>query len=234
MITSYTDLDFTFGIITAGGNEALINTIIDSIELQNIPNYEIIIVGSCAIERSHLKVIPFDETVRKAWITKKKNLITANASYENIVFLHDYIKLEPGWYNGQVISGNDFQIRMDKIINYDGTRFRDWCIWPHNSNLMDQVIGRNCLIPYNITHLSKYMYISGSYWIAKKDVMLEYPLDENRAWGEGEDVEWSKIVRQKYSFDMNTNSAVKIMKPNKDRVFNEPDEITIQIISQMK
>jgi hypothetical protein len=227
-------MDFTFGIITGGNNENMINEIIDSIENENISNYEIIIVGNCNIERKNTRVISFDETIRRAWITKKKNIITREAKYENIVYFHDYIKLLKGWYEGQLTAGDDFKIRMDKIINNNGERFRDWCIWPHNNNKMDEFIGRDCLIPYEVTHLSKYMYISGSYWIAKKDVMLEYPLNENLAWGEGEDVLWSKQVREKYEFDMNANSSVFIMKGVKDRVFNEPNEDKLKILNDIK
>jgi len=214
-------MKFTFGIITSGGKELLINEIIDSIEKEKIPNYEIIIVGGTPINRVNSINISFDETIKSGWITKKKNLITTNASFDNIVYLHDYIKLNEGWYDGHLLSGENFKIRMDKIINFDGTRFRDWSIWPHNGNSMDSLIGRNCLIPYDMDHLSKFQYISGSYWVAKKDVMLEFPLNENLCWGQGEDVQWSKIVRNKYDFNMNSHSSVKIMKPGKDRAFNE-------------
>lgn len=227
-------MDFTFGIITGGNNEIMINEIIDSIEKENIPNYEVIIVGSCNIDRKNTKVLPFNETVRRAWITKKKNVITHEAKYENIVYLHDYIKLLDGWYNGQLVAGNEFKIRMDKIINNNGERFRDWCIWPHNNNDMDNIIGRDCLIPYDIKHLSKYMYISGSYWVAKKDVMMRYPLNELLGWGEGEDVLWSKQVREVYYFDMNTNSSVYILKGGKDKVFNEPDDNKITILKKIQ
>ena len=58
--------------------------------------------------------------------------------------------------------------------------------------------------------------------------MLEFPLNESLAWGEGEDVLWSKQVRLKYSFDMNVNSTVKLMKTGKDKVFNEPDTDKIE------
>ena len=220
-------MDFTFGIIT-GGNDGMINTIIDSIEKENIPKYEVIVVGPCAVERENTILIPFDENIKRAWITKKKNEITKAATYDNVVYLHDYIKLEDGWYEGQLKAGNDFHIRMDKIIDTNGDRYRDWCIWPHNNNAMDSFIGRDCLIPYDLTTLSKYMYISGSYWVAKKGVMLGFPLNESLAWGEGEDVLWSKQVRLKYSFDMNVNSTVKLMKTGKDKVFNEPDTDKIE------
>jgi hypothetical protein len=225
-------MNFTFGIITAGQNDIVIGEIIESIEKQNIPNYEIIIVGRSIINKNNVRVVEFNETIKSGWITKKKNLITSESKYDNIVFLHDYIKLLDGWYEGQLKSGDDFFVRMDIIINNNGERFRDWCIWPHNGNKMDQFIGRNCLIPYDISHLSKYMYISGSYWVAKKKIMEEFPLNENLRWGEGEDVLWSKQVREKYNFSMNKNSKVFIMKPNKDRAFDETDENKNKILRE--
>lgn len=226
-------MDFSFGIITNGENDHYIEKIIESIYKQNIPNYEIIIVGNTKVKGINIVNINFSENQVPKWITRKKNIITENANYENIVFLHDYIKLEDNWYEGQLKSGNDFHIRMDKILNIDGERFRDWCIWCWNGNFMDEIIGKNCLIPYNITHLSKFMYISGSYWIAKKYVMEDYPLNENLKWGEGEDIDWSFRVRQIYDFNMNTNSSVKILKDGKDRVFNEPNEETINKLKKI-
>ena len=227
-------MEFTFGIITAGGNESMINLIIDSIEKEKIPNYEIIIVGDFRDNRNNTKVIKFDENVKHSWITKKKNIITENSKYENIVFLHDYIVLGDKWYEGQLLSGENFKVRMDKILNFDNSRFRDWCIYYQNNNEMDTIIGHDCLIPYDITHLSKYMYISGAYWITKKSVMLEFPLNENLSWGQAEDVLWSMQVRNKYEFDMNTNSTVKIIKEGKDRVFNEPNDEKITILKNYK
>jgi hypothetical protein len=227
-------MNFTFGIITYKGSEGFINRIIDSIEREKIPNYEIIIVGEYNDIRENVINIPFDETIKQGWITRKKNIITSLAQYENIVYLHDYIELEEGWYKGQILSESNFKIRMDKIVDINNVRWRDFCIWPHNGNEMDSLIGRDCLIPYDITHLSKYMYISGSYWVAKKEIMLEFPLNENLVWGQGEDVLWSKQVREKYEFNMNVNSSVKLIKPNKDRVFSEPNEEKIKKLKGIK
>lgn len=91
---------------------------------------------------------------------------------------------------------------------------------------MDELIGRDCIIPYNFSNLTKYMYISGTYWISKKNVMLEFPLNEKLSWGESEDVEWSKRVREKYIFEMNENSSVSFLK-YKDKVFNYASPETI-------
>ena len=215
----YKNMDFTFGIITTTNQEDNILKIIKSIEKQKIDNYEIIIVGDCNLERKNTTVILFDENVKNMWITRKKNIISEKAKYENVVYLHDYIVFEDGWYGGHLKKGNDFEVRMDKIINLDNTRFRDWVIWPHNNNEMDGFIGRDCLIPYDLTHLSKYMYISGSYWVSKKKFMMDNPLNEILGWGDGEDVEWSIRIREKIKFDMNERSCVKLLK-YKYPVFN--------------
>lgn len=220
-------MKFTFGIITSGSCDDVLNQVIDSIESQNIPEYQILVVGNSYVSRDNTFIIPFNENIRPAWITRKKNLITANARYENIVYTHDYVLFEPGWYSGFLNFGEDFKVCMNKFVNPDYSRFRDWVIWPHNDNFMDDIVlpTRECLIPYDITHLSKYMYISGTYWVAKKNVMMEFPLNENLSWGQGEDVFWSKQIRQKYDFSINEMSTVRSLK-FKDPAFNIAGEET--------
>ena len=225
-------MKFTFGIITTGDSEDNLNLIVDSIEQLNIPEYQVLIVGNSNICRMNTLIISFDESIKSGWITKKKNLITQNAAYENIIYSHDYILYEKDWYEGFLQYEDDFKICMNRIINPDKSRYRDWVIWPHNDNFMDDIVipKRHCLIPYNMTHLSKYMYISGAYWVAKKEVMLEFPLDENLCWGEGEDVAWSKQVREKYTFSMNPYSTVRTLK-FKDPAFEIADKKTVEILN---
>ena len=222
-------MKFTFGIITAGTSDESLNLVIDSIERQNIPEYQILIVGNSQVSRKNTFIIPFDESVRPGWITRKKNIVTVNARYENVVYTHDYVVFEDDWYEGFLKFGDDFKICMNKFVNPDYSRFRDWVIWPHNDNFMDSIVlpNRECLIPYDMTHLSKYQYISGTYWVAKKQVMEDHPLDDNLLHCQGEDVEWSKRVRYKYDFSMNPYSTVKSLK-FKDPAFNVAGEETIQ------
>lgn len=222
-------MKFTFGIITSGSCDDVLNQVIDSIEFQNIPEYQILVVGNSHVSRDNTFIIPFIENIRPAWITRKKNLITTNARYENIVYTHDYVVFEDDWYQGFLQFGENFNICMNKFVNPDYSRFRDWVIWPHNDNFMDGIVlpNRECLIPYDMTHLSKYQYISGTYWVAKKNIMMDNPLNENLSWGQGEDVEWSKKCRIKYDFSMNPYSTVRSLK-FKDPAFNVAGEETIQ------
>lgn len=220
-------MDFTFGIITIDSNYDNVMKIIDSIEEQNIPNYEIIVVGGLFINRKNTTHINFNEYIKHMWITKKKNIITQLAKYDNIVYMHDYIKLEKNWYEGHLTFGDDFDILMDKMLNADNTRWRDWTLW----NLPNGIKYR--MLPYDIDHMNKYIYISGAYWIAKKNIMLEYPLDERLCWGQGEDVDWSIRVRNKYKFKMNIYSEVKLIK-YKENVFSCCTNEDIEKINELK
>ena len=235
-------MDFTFGVVT-GGDVSWVNRLIDSVEKQNIPEYEIIIVGGTPIDRRNVIYIPFDESIKLKWITKKKNLITENAKYENIVYMHDYICLDDNWYDGYLKFGDDFKVCMNKIINKDGNRFRDWVLWHSDlykfvndevsTNDIREIISKEELIlPYDI-NLTKCQYISGAYWVAKKDVMMEFKFDERRLWGQGEDVEWSMRVKKKYDFSMNKYSIVKFMK-QKSPLWYECSDETIEILKKIK
>ena len=227
-------MNFTFGLITNSGADDNINLIIDSIERQNIPDYEIIIVGDYSGARDNLTVIQFDETIKPSWITRKKNIITENAKHDNIVYCHDYIKLCDGFYDGWKQFGNDWDIAMNVIKNTDGGRFRDWLVWDDPSYGNGRYIsepwckeplffeGRAALAPYSYNK-TEYMYISGAYWVAKKRVMQHEPLNEEIVWGQGEDLEWSKRVLPRYKYVMNESCAVQLLR-HKDVVF--PDMVS--------
>jgi hypothetical protein len=180
----------TFGIITSENTNSYIDSVILSIEGQNIDKnlYEILIIGNCSLEESEqIRVIPFDETIRNLWITKKKNLITKESKFDIIVYMHDYLILDENWYLNFLKFGDDWDLCMNRILNSDGKRSIDWIGLPD-----DRIYG-NVILPYDYIG-SEGMYIPGNFWIGKKKVMDEFPLDENFVWGEGEDIEWSKRV----------------------------------------
>ena len=225
-------MKITFGIITAGdttGTNPILENVLASIERENIPDdcFEVIVVGGkYDLTSPLLKLVSFDETQMKMWITRKKNIITERAQYPNIVYMHDYVAMEEGWYEGMKSFGDAFDVCMTPILNADGSRFRDWTLWPHDIT-PDGSPNLQSLLPYDVCDLSKFMYISGAYWIAKRRVMQEFPLDETLSWGESEDVKWSKQVREKYDFKLNPHSSVKLLK-QKDRVFGEATPELIQ------
>ncbi len=224
---------WSFCIVTAQGNDTILEQCIEKIhsEFYNYNNYEIIIVGNPNINDnellSNIKILPFDEEFfspsfsfenikrsikqlslkrlffKTGAISHKKNLAARNAKYDKLCIMHDYVGLEVNWKDGFTKFGNDWDVSVNIILNKDEVRHRDWMVFDY------PIIGTG-LIPYN--KYSKYMYISGTYFCVKKDFFLDNQLDEKLFWGEGEDVEWSKRIRDKIEFKMNTFSTVKYLK----------------------
>jgi|TARA_B110000263_G_C15245491_1_gene481503 hypothetical protein len=221
-------MKFTFGITTTKEPQRMsrntnnhIREMIDAIRVNEIPedSYEIIIVGGDNKYQNDNDVTHFefdDINPRPGWFTRKKNMITENAKFDNIVFSHDYIRLDKDWYKGFLKFGDDWDICMCIHKAIEGHRFRDWLAWddPDICYNIDGYSHRIALVPYSYTK-TKYMQISGFWWTAKKSVMEQDPLDENLAWGDAEDVEWSMRIRDKYKYVMNTNSIVEVLRPNK-------------------
>lgn len=209
-------LDFTFGIITNGSNDPIIDLIISSIEQNNIPNYEIIIVGKTNVSKPKTTIINFDETVKPLWITKKKNIIAKHAKYENLVLLHDYIVFSKYWYNGFREFGNDFNFCINKIINQNGKRFRDYTIRPNAIFEINPSFLEKALLPYNFINtlkINKYLYISGAYYIIKTKLALEFPLDENLVWLQEEDIDLTtRLHNAGHIISCNPNSIVYFYK----------------------
>jgi hypothetical protein len=137
--------------------------------------------------------------------------------------MHDYVALQPGWLKGFEEFGDDWLTCMTKVENANGQRFRDWCVI-YNDAWMNPPIDKQSppekyppgmLMRYSTTGHERWQYYSGAYFCAKRSVMTEVPLDESRYWGQGEDVQWSRLVFEKYgpeAFNMNANSTVKFLK----------------------
>lgn len=210
-------MDFTFGIITDGNVDPFITRTIDSIRVLNIPRCEVIIVGNTTIQNDDLvRTIPFNESIKRSWITRKKNIICNEAKYENIVLLHDYIVFDSNWYNGFLQFGNDFEVCINKVKNLDGTRFRDYSLFINYVQCHDSRFKSQCLLPYDykLTPITaKLSYISGAYYVLKKSTALKFPLDEAKSHGDGDDVDFCyKIAQAGILIKMNPYSIVQFMK----------------------
>lgn len=204
-------MEFTFGIITNGSAIDYIRQIIQSIYDLNIPKekYEIIIVGGEPIDLENVRVIPFDEQKYKNAICRKKNLIFHEAKFPNISIGHDYVRYNPDWYSGFLKFGTDWDCCMTRILNKDGVRYRDWVTYdmskpPHRHTIR--------YVDYNDLSQVKYQYISGTYYIVKKDFAIRYPLDNRLQWGQAEDILWCRYIRNFWNYKMNYFSSVQFLK----------------------
>ena len=201
------DIQFTFGIITIYEDKQRLQEIIESIRNLNIPEYEILFVGdgdSSDIDGEDIRKIDFDESIKERWITKKKNIIVKEAKYESIVLMHDYHIFDKDWYKNFVEFGTDWDICSCPQYLINGARNpMDWSLWDKPG------YGRAWSLKYDDWTQTQYMYVSGGFFIVKRNVMIEEPLNESRGWNEEEDVEWSYRVRDKYVMKCNGKSIVR-------------------------
>ena len=234
-----TNFGWSFCIPTIFGGEHQLSQVINSIviEFSECSEFEIIVIGACAeLEVKnlispnalpHIQFLPFKEEyfsfnwkhfrraikkrqfrnafMRGGWITRKKNLLVEHARFDNICLMHDYVALLPGWRDGYSRYGFNWNVCMNAVLNKNQTRHRDWLLWDYPG------VGA-ALLPYEIENLSRFMYISGTYFCVKKKFFTENPLNERLHWGESEDVEWSKRVRGLTDFKFNPYSRVAYVK----------------------
>jgi hypothetical protein len=181
--------------VTDGNNDDLLKESCQRITSLNCPGLEIIIVGKTAVKGEIIRHIEFDESQKRNWITRKKNLGVQASQNRLVLILHDYIALDKGWNTKSIqkLSEQDFDVASCAIVNQDGTRFRDWSLWTFNHVLLKPYfsITLRHLLPYSESRLTDLMYLNGSAFFVDKGFFEEHPLDENRTWGEAEDVEWS-------------------------------------------
>jgi hypothetical protein len=220
-------MDFTFGICTSNKKESFENIIksIESIEKQCIPNYEIIIIGGFGNSYSqynNINRIEFDENIKNNWITKKKNIIAQEAKYENLVIFHDYFSFSKNWYNSFFEIEKDFlecdvcccPIFMKNKIRH----FSDWVTLDH------PILGKYFSLNYKNWNETKYQYISGGFFIVKKEFFMKNKLNEKLSWyekdknGNNEDVEWSLRIRDKAKIICNPKAHVYHLKIHNDMI----------------
>jgi hypothetical protein len=206
-------MNMTFAIFTDGSVDQRVNQIIDSIEALSIPSYEVLVVGgiSSGIDRSCSRHIPIrEEGGQRWWITGKKNIATREASFPLVVYLHDYHVFDTQWYTNLCEFGDDFDVCMHRILTIRGHRMFDWLTFDHPQAPV------HSYVPYERTDCVKWQYISGGYWVAKRDFMIANPLNENLRWGDAEDVEWSKRIRDWSRIRMNPHCVVRHNKVHRE------------------
>ena len=133
------------------------------------------------------------------------------------------------WKSGFEKFGDDWQVSVNRIIDINGDREKDWILYDHPDLKTKKNDLTQCLLPYHLN--SKYMYISGAYFCVKYDFFKNNQLNKNLFWGEGEDVEWSLRVREKTRFCFNPFSIVQFNKIKYN--INPATKITINEVSNV-
>lgn len=186
---------WTFGMVTNGKRKDFIEKAIKSIRGLNVPQYEIILCGTYYGEiKNDINYIHFTEHDDKGWITKKKNLICENASYENIVVIHDRIYFDREWFIGMKNYENYFDVLSCPVILFlknGKTITSNWETLKEGFKLEDDKKLFHTNGALDFSDWDKNAIIPGPLIILKKHIWSLEKWNENLFWGEAEDIEYS-------------------------------------------
>ena len=104
--------------------------------------------------------------------------------FENVIIIHDYVVFDSKWYQGFLNFDPDWDVSMCKIVNKDGTRWRDWILWwcgiaPYKLEHNNTLLPPNRLLYDDCRYTNSDMYINGTVIIGKRNFLMENKLDEN-------------------------------------------------------
>jgi hypothetical protein len=189
---------WTFGVISNGKKNPWVLELIKSIQEQNIPNYEVLIVGPNPYSDSelarpdHVKILEDVVLIeeKRPPISHKKNKIIKKASYNNLCILHDRYLLPKNWFLNFQEYGNHFEILCLKTLNLEGKRYSvDWMKFHYPITSRFKL---NRALLYD--EWSDEAIIPGGAIIMKKNLVKEFLLDERLFWDEMEDFQLSKMA----------------------------------------
>lgn len=185
---------WSFGIVSNGSKNDRVLNIINQIISFKIPEFEILICGPKPSEdlTAVVKIIDdsdlyFDVRIP---ISKKKNKIVDEASYNNLVIMHDRISFENDWYQKICEYGNHFDQLCMPILDEDTQtlRINDWL--KIDSDLSNFKSTKGGVLDYK--DWSPFVFVDGGFMLIKKHIIAKTKLNPFLNWGEMEDVNLSQ------------------------------------------
>ena len=114
----------SFVVITAGKRPELIALVLSSIRAQQIPDFEILVVGVYQ-DAPGLTYLPAKQAAAQCRRGAMRNLGMQAARYSRIVFLDDDCILAPDWYAAFQAAPQEFDLLTMRMQAPDGSRYWD-------------------------------------------------------------------------------------------------------------
>lgn len=191
---------FDFGMISNGANIPALETFIRSVSaITGIAavDWSIPLCGPTSLseqldlsflgaERGRVRFVAEPDAFQQAgWITKKKNLIVAGSTAENILIAHDRFVLPPDFLERMSDFGGDFSLIVPRQIDENDERVGDWVSIESHWNWAPQR-----LLSYD--DYDENIYVNGGIIIAKRAVLADQGWSNFLFWDQAEDVELSR------------------------------------------
>lgn len=226
---------WTFGIPVGPEEPTVLNYCVKRILELNIEDFEIILCGMPHKDFRYfnkVKIIGTDIAAPPVHITRKKNEIARAASKDNLCILHDRVLLPSNFKDAMEEFGDMFpfvgfqSIYFADKANLIPRRYSDFGVLNRRLNHIndDSDIDKNSL-PYQMidvgcsyqhSQLSNHglQYLTGSLYICKRELWVNYPQNEDYYWEEYEDIEFALRTSSKgipsiinpYTFTQSINS----------------------------
>ena len=186
----------TFGIVTGGRNiqnlERLVRSL-DTLRNDSRITFETIVCGPENFSLpSNLKSSVDSYLVEPMGhldlplTNLKKNSIAKHAKYPNLIISHDRYVFSPAVVDNLLEFGGDFDVCTFEAVDENNDPFPQWVSYSHqwkNSLHLDS------------DSFESNVYLNGGIFLVKKDIMLSHPINPLLFWGYGEDIEWSRRMK---------------------------------------
>ena len=186
---------FTFGLIVDGRFPDRLTRFVDSVlaidDLETI-DYEILVCGPAgSIDHidprlANIRLVQQDDKFGTlGWITRKKNLLVAEARSDLILLAHDRYSLTPGFLRALREYGPDVDVLVPTQLTNDGFTYpsRVATSGPWDLRSLGEL---------EVGDFTPTMYVNGGILIASVDVLRQTPYNELLFWAEAEDVELTR------------------------------------------
>jgi len=177
---------FSFCIITHGRRPEKLCREIESIRALQIRNYEILVGGDLGFELpAGVVFVPAAAAARAGRLGEMRNRLVEQAQYDHLIVADDDLLFHPGFYQGLLAFGEEYEVMCVRILNPDGTRFWDWATQggPRGHKLLDYA------------ETDPFCYVTGGLCIMKAGVASRVTWNEQLVFYAGEDLDFSRRLR---------------------------------------
>jgi len=123
-----------------------------------------------------------------ALIGLRKNLALKASTADTVLIIHDRYKLSREFVKNLQGFGSDFSVLICRQIQEDGERFPDLV-----TTASDTITSRTALVEYGDWNSG--IYVNGGAVLAKRSILERVPWNHLLGWGQREDVEWTRRLR---------------------------------------
>ena len=188
----------TIGVLTLGERIKELTALVETAEKYCPYPFEIIMISPKDVVlpgvKSEIRQIQFNDPYEYGWITRKKNLICAEARYSDIVVCHDRYEFSPSFFAAYQSWGHGYGIASPKTILRDGKRALDWGV----VRGLNYTWSQGGLL--NFRDYSQYSYVPGGVTMLRKSFWEKFPWAEDLFWNEHEDVELCRRIQRANEF----------------------------------